>query len=102
MHANKCMLLAMIMNEWLTNTFKYASQPGKKTNLYINAKMDNKNIILTYNDDGVEPNENIKENKNMSSGLGSRIVELLCRQMDGELIKNYNDKPYNYLIKFPA
>lgn len=102
LHANKCMLLAMIMNEWLTNTFKYASEPGRETNLYIHAEKDNKNIVLTYSDDGELPDENIKENKNMSSGLGSRIIELLTKQLDGELNKNYNNKPYNYLIKFPA
>ncbi len=76
--------LALIINEILTNSFKYAFKNTKENKLYISlqkADKENYKLIIKDNGAGVSENFNIKEAK--STGL--KLVERLVKQLHGSL-----------------
>jgi len=70
--------LTLIINELMTNTFKYAF-PNKQSGLIEVSlvEIDNK-IILKYADNGIG-----LERKEMGTGFGSKLIDLLCKQLQG-------------------
>lgn len=95
LNTNTCLPLAMLINEWLTNTMKYADTDNNEIVAHINAYQIDKTITLIYFDTGA-----IAENDNVKAGLGSKIINLLCKQIKATLNTTYNNKPYHYKISF--
>jgi two-component sensor histidine kinase len=93
-----CLPLAMLINELITNTAKYA-QPddaSDKMYIYINAGISKNTITLTYHDSGGTKGipTVIKE------GFGSKIIGLLCKQLSATLVTDDGNKPFHYKISF--
>ncbi len=76
------MPLGLILNEWLTNAFKYAFPDERKGKININCKKENKQLILQVVDNGVG-----FEKKNINS-FGSSLVEMLAEKLEAELTYN--------------
>jgi two-component sensor histidine kinase/CheY-like chemotaxis protein len=74
--------LGLIINELLTNSFKYAF-PGRKGKVALGLGVDENLISLRVEDDGVGASENF--DWKASSGLGSKIVDMLVLQLRGTL-----------------
>ncbi len=87
--------LGLIINEWITNSIKYA-QP-KQEILALNLKIEtvDENIELVYEDNGV-PQLNTKLNKS----LGLSIVNLLVQQLEGKLDKK-TENNFKYKLTIP-
>ena len=94
---NICLPIAMIINEWITNTAKYAESDSDTIFIYINAFMNKELITLTYHDSGI--NESYKNNP-FKEGLGTTIINLLCKQINAELLTNNDNINFNYKIAF--
>lgn len=73
----------LILNELITNAFKYAFQRRDKGTIYIGMKERDDEIILSVADDGVGLPEQQQEGQ--SQTLGMSIVKSLSRQLDGDL-----------------
>ena len=95
-NAGICLPIAMLFNEWITNTAKYAETPENKIYIYINASIQDHIICITYHDSGLPAViQHTTEN-----GLGISIIDLLCKQINAVLITNHNNKAFHYKISF--
>lgn len=95
LNTNTCLPLAMLINEWLTNTVKYAVNDNDKVVANINAyKIDN-TVSLIFFDTG-----NVVKDDNIKTGLGSKIINLLCKQINATLNTTHNDKAFHYKVNF--
>lgn len=80
--------LGLIVNELLTNCFKYAFPNNKKGKITISLQKNDENILLLKVTDcgiGMKDTELKK-----STGFGTRLIKLLAQQLEGEL--NYESK----------
>ena len=90
--------LALILNEIITNSFKYAYKNQKENNLFISlrkASEENYELVIKDNGPGLEENFNIK--KADSSGL--KLVQRLVKQLQGNLVIS-NDEGAKFQILF--
>lgn len=72
--------VALIVNELLTNAFKHAFPEGKVGNIKIAGKRNDLGIVMTITDDGTG-----YDRRNKGSGFGTRLTELLARQIGTRL-----------------
>lgn len=79
--------LGLIVNELLTNAFKYAFPDNRKGRINIGLqKTDNQTIVLEVADDGVGQDEDTRAK---GTGFGKQLINLLIHQLDGKLKSNY-------------
>lgn len=88
--AAKATPLGLILNELVTNSFKYAFKGCLSPELNIElTQNDEKQIILSFSDNGPGLNENIEFGK--LNSLGLKLIHSLSRQLKGTLaIENRN------------
>ncbi|MGY8914011.1 MAG: sensor histidine kinase [Flavobacteriales bacterium] len=89
--------IGLIVNELLTNSFKYAFPNNRKGTIELLMERENGGIIiLKVVDDGIgQKREDYIENK----GFGKQMIDLLVHQLDGQL--NYeNSKGTKATLKF--
>ena len=76
--------MGIILNELLTNSFKYAFTDNIGSEINIQFKLFNENkIVLIYRDNGNDLPETSFDNA--SSGLGLNLINLLVRQLKGTI-----------------
>ena len=75
--------VGLIINELLTNSFKYAFPGSKKgiISVILKSKNENAEVEITDNGIGLPDNFNIEK----SSGMGLQLVNLLVCQLSGKL-----------------
>ncbi len=73
----------LILNELVTNAYKYAFEGRKSGCIDISLKRKKDHILLTVSDDGIGIQKNNFDDKPKS--LGMTIVKSLTRQLEGEL-----------------
>lgn len=85
----KAVPIALIINEMITNSFKHGAIPGKTLNIAIDiADIDDDTLRILYRDDGNgPPGENKKNSENQ---LGMKLINLLCKQIKGQLKEDYS------------
>jgi two-component sensor histidine kinase len=91
--------LGLILNELLTNTFKYAISNTKQNIISIHlipSKEDGMNTLI-FRDNGPGLPENFNVEKSLS--LGMKVIHLLTRQLGGKL-KYYNNNGSVFEIPF--
>ena len=89
MDASKSFPIGLIINEFLTNSFKYAFDKNTKGTIEITITEDKKNYYISLKDNGkgLPPNFNIDE----ITTFGFRIIKLLSNQLNGIFnLKNKN------------
>lgn len=75
--------LGLIVNELLTNAMKYAFPDKRKGEMkLVLEKKDKELLYLEVSDDGIGQNRN---EKTKGTGFGMQLVNLLCRQLQGEM-----------------
>lgn len=80
--ADKAVPLSLIMNELLTNTFKYAFEANPDPALELSLHRPEKKIVLEVKDNG--PGMPAQQGTEASFGL--RLVRTLCKQINAELV----------------
>lgn len=88
--------LGLILNELMTNSFKYAFNDKKSGNIEIDLETQGTEYILTYKDSGpgLPENYDIKAAKT----LGMKLLMRLCKQIAGSMTYNRNTNVFT--IKF--
>ena len=82
--------LGLIMNELLTNSYKYAFDTQKEGLIKIDLEPLNPgDFILNYADNGPGIANNI--NINNSTSLGLRLINRLSKQLGGSATYQYNN-----------
>lgn len=81
---NRAIPCGLILNELLTNAFKYAFPDGRSGNIAVRLKrLESGRLSLSCEDDGAGMADNFYwEN---ATSLGLRIVQILVKQIDGVL-----------------
>lgn len=77
---NKAMALALVVNEVVTNAFKYAFKPDKPGRLAISLKAKDDKAVLTIRDNG-----DGYDIATARKGTGSRLVRGFAAQLEGEI-----------------
>lgn len=80
----KALPVALVINELVTNSLKYAFPEGVPGKIEISLSRVNQWWSLYYSDNGVGMG-NSKVRKNYSSNMGMGVVRILCSQLGGEL-----------------
>lgn len=74
--------LGLIINELLTNSFKYAF-PERRGSVLLRLGIGDRGISLRVEDDGVGAGDGF--DWGASAGLGSKLIDMLVEQLAGEL-----------------
>jgi two-component sensor histidine kinase len=77
-HSEQAVPIAIILNELVTNSLKYAFPDGRPGHIHIELHADGE-VVLTVSDNG------IGIRKQRSEGVGSRVVSLLSQQLGGTI-----------------
>jgi two-component sensor histidine kinase len=88
--------LGLILNELITNCYKYAFKGREKGNIEIRLQQKDKMFSLSISDDGVgmPPNFDIKK----ARSLGLNLVNGLVRQLDGALTFQTGENGTRFLV----
>jgi two-component sensor histidine kinase len=90
--------VALIVNELVTNSLKYAQAPGDHNVIKVAlARLPSGEIQLTTSDNGRGVPVNAKE----QSGLGKRLVNTFVRQLSGHIETRSTVRGYEVTIVFP-
>ena len=96
---NTAIPCGLILNEWLTNTFKHAFPDSTQGKVYIAfSKQDNGLYQLDYKDTGVGLPDSI--DFPAQETLGLRLISILSEQLSGHLSMNRNGGTA-YSLTFP-
>ncbi len=99
LHIDDAIPCGLIINELLSNAFKYAFDGRKKGTVGISVKVKKENIILAIWDDGSGFPKTI-DYKNTNS-LGLQLVNSLAEQIGGKLMmETEKDKGTQFIIAF--
>ena len=91
--------LGLIVNELVTNAFKYAFPDDTGGTVFVGLKVEGNTVHLTVSDNGIGLPENFSFSK--TGSLGLELVENLTQQIDGKLAMN-GEGGTHYDISFPA
>jgi len=87
----------LILNELITNSFKYASSDDKSLEIRIKMRQLNNTIDLEVRDNGSGLPEKTKQNQH---SLGMELIKSLCEQIDGtHQFKNDHGLVFNLNFK---
>lgn len=106
---NAYFALSLILNEWVTNSIKYADTPGDILEINVTVRTRPHEVCLEYADNGVyTPRPGIAAAHGRttsptltSSGLGTQIIQLLTRQL-GATLRTVDGYPYRYELCIPT
>jgi two-component sensor histidine kinase len=92
-----CFPLALILHEWIVNTLKYANTENNSIHLNICIKQINNQLLVSYSDSG---DLRFAKTHQSSTGLGTRIINLLVQQMNAQIVTD-PVLPYSYNLTIP-
>ena len=91
--------LSLILNEWVTNSIKYApTPPPQLLEITVHVRAVGGQTCLDYTDNGVPPPPGQPV---APTGLGTQIITLLTRQL-GATLTTPADHSYHYTLCLPA
>jgi two-component sensor histidine kinase len=86
----------LIINEFITNSFKHGQEKDKKLKINLKLSEDDKTIMIELKDNG--PGNMSQKQESQSLGLG--LIKSLTEQLEGEgLFKNNNGLQFNLKFK---
>jgi len=95
--SNKAVSVGIIINELMTNIFKYAFKEKDKGNVIIELIKTENNGTLTITDNGIGIDE--RSDKNKLPGFGLTLVKMLSEQLQGTYTME-NDNGLRNVLKF--
>lgn len=88
--------IAIIINELVTNSFKYGF-PGDRSGQILIALHNDSELVLTVADNGI----GISSGDQVKQGVGSKVVALLAQQLDGTLTYETTQPGCRVVLKMP-
>jgi two-component sensor histidine kinase len=87
--------LGLIINEWITNSVKYAQPTTEPLTIFVDIHNGDNKIKVSYRDNGKPIQTSTKQ-----TSMGLDIINLLVAQMKSTLIKNPNNN-FDYQLTIP-
>ncbi|AHG48851.1 hypothetical protein RLEG12_07905 (plasmid) [Rhizobium leguminosarum bv. trifolii CB782] len=84
--SNKASSIGLIVNELVTNAFKYAFPNDDGGSVEITLTSEGADILLTVADNGAGCPPDLGD------GIGSKLIKLMAAQFDGEVIRHSSEK----------
>jgi two-component sensor histidine kinase len=97
LHIDTAIPCALMLNELVSNAFKYAFPDGRKGNLYLTFKEEGDEYVFEVKDDGIGINPAITTRN--SPTLGLQLVDMLTEQISGS-VKILSGKGSTFIIRF--
>ena len=100
---NSYFALSLILNEWVTNTVKYADPPADHAiEVNVSVKPQARDMLVEYFDNGRVPVAAAAFGPDApdASGLGTQIITLLSQQL-GATLTTLPGQPYHYQLRIP-
>ena len=97
---NTSFILSMIINEFITNSFKYAFDKDTIGNICVDCIEKDNNYILKLVDNGKGLPENFDFNKDI--GYGLEMMQLWAKELSGEIVIISNKSGINIKVVFPV
>ncbi len=82
-HIDTLILLGLIINELVTNSLKYASEPDKDLEIDVSLIRTESHVYLTISDNGNGVHEGYEKEK--AGSMGMKLVHSLIKQLKAEL-----------------
>ena len=95
--ASAYLALSLLLNEWVTNSVKYARPPDHTLEISVTVHHEATQACVRYADNGRLP---APGSPPAEPGLGTRIITLLTRQLRAKL-HTPPDQPYHYELCIP-
>ncbi len=86
--------LALLVNELITNSFKYAFPDKSKGLIQVLLKQEKERLQMEYLDDGIGMTQK------QGTGFGSQLIQLLCLQLQGKSRLQEVEKGIHYQFEF--
>ena len=97
---NSYFALSLILNEWVTNSIKYADPPADHAiEVNVAVRQRAQDVLVEYFDNGRVPAAAAVPGPE-ASGLGTQIVTLLSQQL-GAALTTLPGQPYHYQLRIP-
>ncbi|RZM93514.1 hypothetical protein CWO91_39900 [Bradyrhizobium genosp. SA-3] len=93
-HSEQAVPIAIIVNELVTNSLKYAFPDGRPGHIHVDLHADSE-VVLTVSDNGVGIRTQQPE------GVGSRVVSLLSQQLGGTIDYENLDQGCRVTLRMP-
>lgn len=95
---SKAMPFGLLLNELITNSYKYAFFKKEEGSIWITIKEQKNEYVLEYKDDGIgfDYNDEIKSNS-----LGLNLIESFCLQLNGIFAYTRGINEMKFVLKFP-
>ena len=98
---NSYFALSLILNEWVTNTIKYAEPPADHAiEVNVSVKPQGPDVLVEYFDNGRRVPAATPVPEAEAAGLGTQIIALLSQQLGAELTTRPG-QPYHYELRIP-
>lgn len=94
LHIDTTIPLALILNELITNSLKYAFTDTSKGIITIEIQDEHDELVLTYGDGGKG------YDLGKESGFGSRLINSLTRQLKGKIDSKSIDEQFYWYFRF--
>ena len=90
--------IGLIVNELLTNSFKYAFPNNMNGTIGLFMQLENTRlIVLQVADNGVGQS---KEEHEKTKGFGKQLIDLLVQQLGGKLTYEHTNNGTKAILKF--
>ncbi len=100
LHADRAIPLALIVNELVTNSAKYAFADRSDGQIWVHIDQpEPKTALVSVRDDGIGLPEGFDISK--SKGLGMRIISALTKQLDARITQRTDDRGSEFLLSIP-
>ena len=93
-HSEQAVPIAIILNELVTNSLKYAFPGGRPGHIHVELRADGE-VVLTVSDNGI----GVPQQR--SEGVGSRVVSLLSQQLGGTIDYDNLDQGCRVTLRMP-
>lgn len=98
--ANRAISLALIVNELITNSLKYAFIDRDEGLVLVNVRRSGDQVVLSVTDNGRGISPEMPTRHPELTHLGERMIEVLARQMDGRIVKELTADGYTVTVTF--
>jgi two-component sensor histidine kinase len=93
---DKALAIGLIVNELVTNAFKYAFVNGGAGCVLVDLSVENGRMLLSVSDDGVGCAQEHRE------GLGTRLIKTFVQQLGGSVRRQEINPGCRIVVEFPA
>ncbi|HDQ15414.1 MAG TPA: PAS domain S-box protein [Sediminispirochaeta sp.] len=92
--------LGLILAELASNTIKH-SGCTEHGDMWVSLSIREQRVVFKYSDSGKGFDSQVKSFEDIKGGTGTMLIEILVKDMDGEIILNNREGRFEFVLSFP-